>query len=77
MYKNWSAKYYQVNKDRLQKNACDRCQSLSKEEKKKRNNMVVKDTKLSKKMKKKVAVYRKEYIKWEKMSHYNHKNKNV
>ena len=36
---------------------------VSLKKKKKRNNILVKDTKLCKKMKKKVAVYRKEYIK--------------
>ena len=33
MSKNLSAKYYQENKERLQKRACERYQSLSKEEK--------------------------------------------
>ena len=35
MPKTLSAKYYQVNKKRLQKKACQRYQNLSKEEKKK------------------------------------------
>ena len=34
MYKDSLAKYFQNNKERLQKNACERYQSLSKEEKK-------------------------------------------
>ena len=34
MYKDSSAKYYQNNKERLQKKAGERYQSLSKEEKK-------------------------------------------
>ena len=36
MSKNWSAKYYQDNKEILQKKARERYQSLSKEEKEKR-----------------------------------------
>ena len=39
MPKDLCAKYYQENKERLQKNAHKRCQNLSKEEKS--NNMVV------------------------------------
>ena len=42
MSENLSAKYYQENKERLQKKACERYQSLSKEEKeKKSDNMAV------------------------------------
>ena len=49
-----SAKYYQENKERLQKTAHERYQNLSKEEKeKKSNNMVVNVTKISQKMKNK------------------------
>ena len=33
MSKNLSAKYYQGNKERLQKKACERYQNLSKKEK--------------------------------------------
>ena len=44
MPKNSSAKYYQENKERLQKKACERYENLSKEEKES-NNMVVKITK--------------------------------
>ena len=52
MSKNLSAKYYQENKERLQKKACERYQSLSKEEKeKKSDNMAVNLTKISQKMK--------------------------
>ena len=36
MSKALSAKYYQENKDRLQKKACERYQNLSKEENKKK-----------------------------------------
>ena len=45
MPKNSSAKYYQENKERLQKKSLERYQSLSKEEKKS-NNMVVNLTKI-------------------------------
>ena len=41
---NLSAKYYQENKERLQKKACERYKNLSKEEKES-NNTVVKITK--------------------------------
>ena len=53
MSKNLSAKYYQENKERLQKKARERYQDLSKEEKNKSSNMVVNVTKISKKMKNK------------------------
>ena len=52
-FRDSSAKYYPDNKERLQKKACKRYQSLSKEEKKKSNNMVVRDTKIYQKMKSK------------------------
>ena len=52
MSKNLSAKYYQENKERLQKKACERYQNLSKEEKEKSDNMVMKLTNISQKMKK-------------------------
>ena len=51
MYKNLLAKYYQENKERLQKKACERYQNLSKEEKENSNNMVVNDPKMSQDMK--------------------------
>ena len=44
MFKTLSAKYYQENKERLQKKACERYKNLSKEEKES-NNTVVKITK--------------------------------
>ena len=53
MSKDSSAKYYQNNKEILQRKAHERYQSLSQEEKKKSNNMVVNDTKISQKMKNK------------------------
>ena len=45
MYKDSSAKYYQNNKERLQKKTGERYQSLSKEGKK-WNNMFINDTKI-------------------------------
>ena len=45
MYKNLSAKHYQENNERLQKQVPERYQHLSKEEKEKSKNMVVNDTK--------------------------------
>ena len=53
MSKHSSAKYYQTNKERLQKKACERHQSLSKKEKEKSDSLVVKDTKIYEKMKNK------------------------
>ena len=53
MSKDLSAKYYQNNKERLQKKARERYQSLSKKKKKKSDNMVVNDTKIYQKMKNK------------------------
>ena len=53
MSTNLSAKYYQKNKERLQKKSCERYQNLSKEEKAESNNMVVNVTKISQKMKNK------------------------
>ena len=52
MSKNLSARYYQENKERLQKKARKRYQNLSKEEKEKRGKMVMNVIKISQKMKK-------------------------
>ena len=52
MSKNLSAKHYQENIERLQKRARERYQNLSKEKKKKSDNMVVNVPKISQKMKK-------------------------
>ena len=52
MSKNSSAKYYQDNKERLQKKTIERYQNLSKEEKEKINNMILNGTKISQEMKK-------------------------
>ena len=51
MSKNLSVKYFQENKERLQKKVHERYQNLFKEEKEKSNNMVVNVTKISQKMK--------------------------
>ena len=53
MSKDSSAKYFQNNKESLQKKAHERYQSLSQKEKKKSNNMVVNYTKIDEKMKNK------------------------
>ena len=54
MSKKLFAKYYQENKEKLQKKAPERYQNLSKEEneEKKKKNAVVKVTKIFQKMKK-------------------------
>ena len=51
MCKDSSAKYYQKNKERLQKRACERYQNLSKEERKKSDSMIMNEIKISLKMK--------------------------
>ena len=63
MSENLSAKYYQENKERLQKKACERYQSLSKEEKeKKSDNMAVNLTKnLAENEVNKLVEHRKKY----------------
>ena len=50
MYINLWAKYYQGNKERLQKKARERYQNFSKEEKEKKHNMVVNVTKIFQKI---------------------------
>ena len=54
MSKNFSAKYYQENKERLQKKACERYQNHSKEKKEKKATIWSYNvTKISHKMKNK------------------------
>ena len=53
MSKDSSVKYYQNNKERLQKKAREKYQILSKEEKDKSDNMVLIDIKVSQNMKNK------------------------
>ena len=74
MSKDSLAKDYQDNKERLQKKACERYQSLSKEEKEKKQqyghewykNLLVVE-------KQKLVDYRKKYYKMRKMPYYNYK----
>ena len=67
MSKNLSAKYYQENKERLQKKARERYKNLSKEEKRnKSDNMIVNVTKISQKMKKALVEYRNKYYRMRK-----------
>ena len=73
MFKYSSAKYYQNNKEKLQKKASERYQSPSKEEKEKTDSMVVNDTKVYQKMKNKSLLTVEKNIKWENMSYYNYK----
>ena len=53
MLKNLSAKYYQNNKERLQKKLVKDIKIFLKNQKKKSNNMVVNDIKISQKIKNK------------------------
>ena len=53
MSKNSSAKYYQYNKERLNKKSCERYQSYFKKEKGKSDNMAMKNTTIYQKMKNK------------------------
>ena len=72
--KNASAKYYQENKERLQKKARERCQNLSKDGREKNNNMMVNIIKISQKMKNKSWLsIEKNIIKWQKMLYYSYK----
>ena len=72
MSKDFSAKYYQDNKERLGKKAIKRYQTLSKEEKEKNNNMALNSTKIYQKMKNKSCLSVEKIItKREKAPHYN------
>ena len=62
MSKYLSAKYYQDNKERLQKKLMKVIKFFLKEKKKKSNNMVINDTKISQMMKNKSWLSRKKYI---------------
>ena len=65
--------YFQENKERWQKKACERYQNLSKKEKKS-NNMVVNVTKVAQKRgEKSLLSIEKNIIEWEKMWNYNYK----
>ena len=74
MYKTLSAKYYQENKERLQKKACKRYQNLSKEQKEKKWQHGCKRYKnLSEDKKQKLVEYRKKYHRITKTLYYNYK----
>ena len=62
MSKHLSGKYYQENKERLQKKACERYQNLSKEEKKKQHYGREQYKNISKDEKQKLVEYRKNII---------------
>ena len=67
MSKNLSGKYYQENKERLIKRACERYQSLSKEEKEKKEQYGHACYKnLSENEKQKLVEYRKKYYRMRK-----------
>ena len=67
MSKNLSAKYYQENKERLQKKARERYQNLSKEEKEKKQQYGHECYKnISENEKQELVEYRKKYYKNEK-----------
>ena len=54
MSKDLSAEYYQGNKERLQRKACERYnKSFSRRKRKKSHNMVINDTRIYQKMKNK------------------------
>ena len=77
MSKDWSAKCNLDNKERQQKKACERYQSLSKEEKGKKSNNMVKNTKRCKNLpadkKQKHAEHKKKYYEMRKVLYYNYK----
>ena len=52
MSKNFSAKYYHENKERIQKKARETCQNLFKKEKEKSDNIIMNVTKIFQNMKK-------------------------
>ena len=59
MFKDLSAKYYQDNKERLQKKLVKGIKVFLKKKKKKSNNMVMNDTRIYQKMKKMLVKCRK------------------
>ena len=62
MSKTLLAKYYQEIKEKLKKKACEIYQNLSKEEKEKRDNIVVHVTQISQKKKKSLLSIEKNVI---------------
>ena len=78
MSKNLSATYYQENKERLQKQARERYQNLSKKKNnKKTNNMVVNVTKISQMKNKRLLSIETNIIEGEKTLNYKCKNFNL
>ena len=74
MSKNLSAKYYQENKERLQKKLLKDIKMFLKKKKKKSDNMVMNVTKISQMMKKSLFEYRKKHYRIrKKMLFYNYK----
>ena len=61
MSKNLAAKYYQESKETIQKKLVKDIKIFLRKKKKKSNNMVVNVTKMSQKIKKNLAQYRKKY----------------
>ena len=59
MSKDSIAKYHQNNKERVQKKACEKYQSIFEDKKKKRDNMVLNDTKIYQKMENKSLLSKK------------------
>ena len=71
MSKTLSAKYYQENKDRLQKKLVKDIKIFLKKKKKKSYNMVMNVKKISQKIKNKIFLsIEKNIIKWEKIPYY-------
>ena len=66
MSKNLAAKYYQESKETIQKKLVKNIKIFLRKKKKKRNNMVVNVTKMSQKIKKNLAQYRKKYYRMRK-----------
>ena len=74
MSKDSLSKYYQNNKERFQKKLVKYVKIFLRKKKKKRHNMVAKDTKIYLKMKdKSLLSIEKKIIKWEKAHYYNYK----
>ena len=74
MSKNLSAKYYQKNKERLQKKARKRYQNISKEENEKKQQYgCERYKKLSEDEKQKQVEYRKKYHRTRKTLYYSYK----
>ena len=72
MPKNLSAKYYQDNKERLQKKACEKYQIYLKKKKKKKQQYGCENYKnLSEDEKQKLVEYRKKYYRIRKMPYCN------